>query len=359
MGIIFHCFVVHQSKNKEKLILTTIYFIRHAEPDFSNHNDMERPLTQKGMDDSKLVTKYLSDKNIDIVLSSPYMRAISTVKDYADLSGHSITTVEGFRERKVDSVWIEDFNKFSEMQWNDFDYKLSDGECLREVQNRNIDALMQVLREYRDKNIIIGSHGTSLSTVINYFKPECGLDYFQRIRHFMPWIVKLSFDGEELLHIEEIDVFQLKRSRKAIGAIVITPENKYLLVHKAKVTDCKDGKMEIGLWDFIKGGVRENETVQEAIIREIHEETGLKEFVVKEELIDNICFEFPPNLKLSCGYDAQETTMFIVQLNELPTDLRCIDDEIDGYEFVDKDNVLNILSLSETKEFWNRIIKKL
>jgi 2,3-bisphosphoglycerate-dependent phosphoglycerate mutase len=186
--------------------MTTVYFVRHAEPDYTNHNDMERPLTIKGKEDSKIVTNYLRDKDIEIVLSSPYLRAVETVKDFADSSGHSIITVEDFRERKVDSVWTQDFNKFVEMQWNDFDYKFSDGECLREVQNRNINALMQVLREHKDRNIVIGSHGTALSLIIHYFEPTFGFNDFQRIRSIMPWIVKLSFQEDKLMHMEEIDV---------------------------------------------------------------------------------------------------------------------------------------------------------
>lgn len=190
--------------------MTTIYFIRHAEPDYTNHNDRERPLTQKGKEDSKLVTQYLCDKNIDIVLSSPYVRAVDTVKDFAESFGYPILTVEDFRERKVDSIWIEDFYKFSKMQWDDFEYKLSDGESLREVQDRNINALMEVLKEYTGKNIVIGSHGTALSTIINYFEPTYSFDDFQRIRNIMPWIVKMSFQGDTLIHIEKIDVFNLK-----------------------------------------------------------------------------------------------------------------------------------------------------
>lgn len=187
--------------------MTTVYFVRHAEPDYKNHNDMERPLTLKGKEDSKLVTDYLKEKEIEIVLSSPYVRAVQTVKDYADSYGHTITTVSDFRERKIDSDWIEDFNRFAEQQWKDFDYKLSDGESLREVQIRNVDALRQVIKEYPDKNIVIGSHGTALSTIINYFEPSFGFSHFQKIRTIMPWIVKFTFQGDELVHIEEINVF--------------------------------------------------------------------------------------------------------------------------------------------------------
>ena len=186
--------------------MTTVYFVRHAEPDYKNHNDMERPLTLKGKEDSKLVTDYLKEKEIEIVLSSPYVRAVQTVKDFADSYGHTITTDSDFRERKIDSDWIEDFNRFAEQQWKDFDYKLSDGESLREVQIRNVDALRQVIKEYPDKNIVIGSHGTALSTIINYFEPSFGFSHFQKIRTIMPWIVKFTFQGDELVHIEEINV---------------------------------------------------------------------------------------------------------------------------------------------------------
>ena len=61
------------------------------------------------MEDRKLVTKFLVDKHIDVVLSSPYKRAIDTVKDFADSYCKEINIIYDFRERKVESDWIEDF----------------------------------------------------------------------------------------------------------------------------------------------------------------------------------------------------------------------------------------------------------
>ena len=89
--------------------MTVIYFVRHAEPNYNNHIDSERELSPKGLKDRKLVTEFFSNKQIDLVLSSPYKRAIDTVKDFADAYGHEIEIVDDFRERKIDSVWIEDF----------------------------------------------------------------------------------------------------------------------------------------------------------------------------------------------------------------------------------------------------------
>ena len=96
-----------------------------------------------------------------------------------------------FRERKVESGWIEDFTSFTKMQWNDFTYKLSDGECLQEVQTRNMSALQQVLNKYAGKNIVVGSHGTALSTIINYYDHSFGYNDFEKIKNVMPWMWSL------------------------------------------------------------------------------------------------------------------------------------------------------------------------
>ena len=45
---------------------------------------MTRELTEKGLEDRKLVTEFLWNKNIDLVLSSPYKRSVDTIKDFAD-----------------------------------------------------------------------------------------------------------------------------------------------------------------------------------------------------------------------------------------------------------------------------------
>lgn len=187
--------------------LTHIYFVRHGEPNYDNHDDLTRELTGKGLRDRELVTAFLAEKNIDAVLSSPYKRAVDTVGHFASTCGFSVTTIPDFRERRVDSGWIEDFAAFSQKQWSDFSYKRNDGESLGEVQERSIAALRTVLRAYRGQSVVIGSHGTALSTVIHYYQPAFGFSEFQRIRGLMPWIVHFVFAEEKCLEIREYNPF--------------------------------------------------------------------------------------------------------------------------------------------------------
>ena len=188
--------------------MTTVYFIRHAESDISIRDEAMRPLTEKGMRDCLLVTEYLSDKNIDRVISSPFKRAVDTVSDFAEKFGFEIELIDDFRERKSDSNWLRDtdFRPFIERQWNDFTYSLSDGECLAVVQERNIHALNDVLTRYTGKNLVVGTHGTALSTIINYYDESYGFSDFMAMVHIMPWVVKMEFDGLRCVSITKTDI---------------------------------------------------------------------------------------------------------------------------------------------------------
>ena len=65
---------------------------------------------------------------------------------------------------------------------------------MREVQERNIEALKHVLQKYPEKNIVIGCHGTALSTVINYFDNSFDYYEFEKIKNIMPLIAEMEFD---------------------------------------------------------------------------------------------------------------------------------------------------------------------
>jgi len=194
-----------------KNAMTNVYFVRHAEPTFDNHNDALRELSAKGLADRQLVTEYLNTRHIDAVFSSPYKRAVDTVLDFAQKQNLTIELVDDFRERRIDSVWIENSNAFCRQQWEDFDFKLSDGESLHEVQSRNIRALNSILKTYNGKNIVIGSHGTALSTIINYYDQSFGYSEFLKIRKLMPWIVHFCFEDGVCTGIEKHNLFAQTR----------------------------------------------------------------------------------------------------------------------------------------------------
>jgi len=264
--------------------MTTVYFIRHAESDNSIRDGRIRPLTEKGMADRALVTTFLQDKGVDTVLSSPFKRAIDTIANFAEISGFEIELVEDFRERKSDIDFTKEnfgFNTFMERQWADFNYTYSDGESLAEVQNRNIDALNEVLTRYKNKTIAIGTHGTALSTIINYYDHTYGFEDFMAMVNILPWIVKMDFNDDGCISIEKIDLFNPVTMLDFNKCVVRTTDTGELKAYKFTVifSRYKDKFLycrakERDCYETAGGHIESGEKPLESAKRELYEETG-------------------------------------------------------------------------------------
>ncbi len=185
--------------------MTTIYFIRHAQSDRFTQDDRTRPLTSEGLEDTQKITEALKNAGIKHIISSPYTRTIQTVTHLAESLGLAIETDEDFRERNAGKWHGENFFDFIEKQWADFSYHILDGECLGDVQKRNISALNRALEKYQGGTIAVATHGTALSTIINYFYPDYNFESFKRMVDYMPYVVKMEFDETgKCLSFEEV-----------------------------------------------------------------------------------------------------------------------------------------------------------
>lgn len=199
--------------------MTTIYFVRHAQSDHSINDEKLRPLTEEGRKDSKKVTEILLDKHIDFLISSPYIRSKDTIADLSEKLGLQIHTDEDFRECNVGGWLGDDFLDYIERQWVGFHYHMEGGECLAEVQNRSINALMRVLKEHNNESIVLATHGIALSTMIQYYYPEYYFSDFFRMLRFLPYVVKMEFDNEyRCVSMEELLIVKkIKLENKPLG----------------------------------------------------------------------------------------------------------------------------------------------
>ncbi len=140
--------------------------------------------------------------------------------------------------------------------------------------------------------------------------------------------------------------------RKAVGAI-ITCEDEILIVHKVKMMDSLDGPEDTeGHWDFPKGGVKGSDSdLEQALMRELKEETGSDHYIIKEKFDQTITFTFPSFLQTKLGYESQETTIFLVKYTGDKSDLQPQDEEIDNVIFVSRDRILDMVYHKESREF--------
>ena len=202
--------------------MTTVYICRHSDP-FKEHRgkelnsldkltiNMMSPLSVLGEKKAERLSEYL--KNIDVVWSSNYSRAMSTAKYIAYKNDLKVNVDERLGERIHGNLDNIDIKEFYNNQMLYEDYKLDNGESRIEVTKRMLDSLYEILEENNNKNIFICSHSTS---IIFLLMKWCTIDYDNKVLNynnkflfdFMNWnapeLFKLTFNNKELINIEHI-----------------------------------------------------------------------------------------------------------------------------------------------------------
>ncbi|PFK59286.1 histidine phosphatase family protein [Bacillus thuringiensis] len=182
--------------------MTTIYFVRHAHSTYTKE-ERERPLSEKGYLDAENVTRLLKDKQIDVVISSPYKRAIQTVQGIANTYKLLIQTEEDLRERLLSTEPVSNFNDAMQNVWEDWSFAYEGGESNDVAQRRAVICMQNILKQYEGKNIVIGTHGNIMVLLMNYFNSKYDLEFWKTLH--MPDVYQLNFDKNRFISAERIE----------------------------------------------------------------------------------------------------------------------------------------------------------
>ncbi len=175
--------------------------MRHAHSVYTP-DERERPLSERGFEDAQRVTELLKDENIDVVISSPYKRAIQTVQGISEYIDKNIEIVEGFKERTLTTEPADDFNFAIRKVWEDEHFAWEGGESNLIAQERGVNAIYEVLKTYKKQNVVIGTHGNIMVLMMNFFDKQYDFTFWSNLD--MPDIYRLKFDGTELKDVKRL-----------------------------------------------------------------------------------------------------------------------------------------------------------
>ena len=203
--------------------MTTIYLMRHSIALKNINNDCNNdslqlqnekmPLSIEGEELASNISKEEELQNIDVVISSNYVRAMATAKYISKANNVNLIVNSAFGERKFGvNSWDELPSGFELRQNDDVNYKIGDGESQKEVRERVYKALMKVIDEYKDKRIVIVSHG---SAILWLLKQWCDVNLKNKCITFNDKLIiydnifncttfKLEFDDNKLVNIDKV-----------------------------------------------------------------------------------------------------------------------------------------------------------
>ena len=200
---------------------TEVFLIRHAEPLKcifpSNENKQitneKIPLSIDGEKQAEELCKSTIFDNIDLVVSSSYVRAISTAKYL--LKKHTEFVIDSsFNERKLGDGEKE--AEFWLQQLYDQNIKNTNGESQLEVKSRMLAGIDELLSKNIYKKIAIVSHGMAITFLLMNW---CKLEHAKldgKIR-------KLSFNGKTIIdgRIDYLDIIKLEFNNKKLTSIEV------------------------------------------------------------------------------------------------------------------------------------------
>lgn len=202
----------------------TVYFMRHSKvlkniekvfnDDSLQVTNEKSILSIEGEKMAREVSSLDEFKNIDLVISSNYVRTMSTAKYFADKNNCKLLVSGLFGERKHGiNSWDELPLGFEEKQFSDFNFKVGDGESLNEVRERMLKGLNLVLEKCDGERILVVTHATCLAAMLSKW---CSVSYgepykFKDVEFFDGnWdyleTFKVEFNDNVLISIENVNI---------------------------------------------------------------------------------------------------------------------------------------------------------
>ncbi len=181
---------------------TILYFVRHAESVYEEGRERTRGLSEQGMKDARKVSDILRSQNIDIFVSSPYERAIETIRLLAEEQCREIHLEEDLRERTIGDFAPASFWEAKRVVYEDFNESYPGGESSEAAQKRAMEVITRHIEISIGKKIAIGTHGDIMTLMLNYFDQRYGYAFWKSMT--MPDIYKVRVEGKRLIEVKRM-----------------------------------------------------------------------------------------------------------------------------------------------------------
>ena len=171
---------------------TTMILIRHAES--SPHRalpESDWPLSPAGHRQAQDLADELAEAHISKLISSPYIRAIDTVKPLSERVGCEIDICDDLKERELCEGFRDDWHELIKKAWTDLSFALPNCESGYDCQNRIRTCLAGLDARHEGMTIAVCSHGNAIGLFLNSIDPDFGFAQWEAMR--MPDVFRIDW----------------------------------------------------------------------------------------------------------------------------------------------------------------------
>lgn len=179
--------------------MKSLYFVRHCQ---AAGQERDAPLTEQGRADAGRLVPFFREKEIAGVYSSPFVRAIETIRPYAEAAGRRIVTDERLVERVLSSSYMEDWMTQLEATYHHLDLRFPGGESSREATDRAMQFISWLCGQ-PGSNFVVVTHGALLSLILMHVDPSMGFHTWRGMGNPDVYILRLQEGQAQVQHCWE------------------------------------------------------------------------------------------------------------------------------------------------------------
>ncbi|MBX0356294.1 histidine phosphatase family protein [Halobacillus sp. Nhm2S1] len=156
-----------------------LFLVRHSETE-GQHEDS--PLTKTGIRQAQMLATFLENygHSIDRIISSPYLRAIETIKPFARKNNVTIEMDDRLEERVLSREPLDDWEEVLHDTFVDPELKFTGGESSTEAKKRVL-SLIDELENEDCGNVLLVTHGNLLALLLQKYNREIGFYEWKRL----------------------------------------------------------------------------------------------------------------------------------------------------------------------------------
>lgn len=160
-----------------------LYVARHGQTQWNLEDKVcgrtDLPLTELGLEQADLLAQRTEGLKLDVIISSPMLRARQTAAPAAALHGLEILVDDRLIEQNYGIY--EGVSRFDEGFLGNkrhFAFRYPGGESMMDVAHRVYGLLEEVKQKYAGKNVLLVCHGGVCRVIRTYFEDMTNEEYF-------------------------------------------------------------------------------------------------------------------------------------------------------------------------------------